>query len=249
MATTTGVTVADPLSRNYKVLKPHERFTLTLEAMARGDEVEADRLEDTCPRLNYNLEDREYRDRMHRAYLITLMAWGNLQKMMAVIRTSTIFKDQHKLYAEGPTMVARSAFLFGRQYALWEAGLIEQIDLPDFEELKAEIRERPDLKEQLRELRECAELSVLKVAEAVQESIGIGVGEEALSQWEGFSRFCRRSLGVEPLTLLAAYGVRTEDPAAEVLAIYPDVKADEAKAEERAGHWAGEWERRFGGGR
>jgi len=36
-----------------------------------------------------------------------------------------------------------------------------------------------------------------------------------------------------------------DDPAAEVLAVYPDAKADEAKAEERARHWAGEWERRF----
>ena len=141
--------------------------------------------------------------------------------------------------------MARSAFLFGRKYALWEAGLIEQVELPDFEELKAEMRERPDLRQQLKELRECAELSVLKVAEAVQESIGIGVGEAALSQWEGFGRFCRRSLGVEPLTLVRAYGAGRDDPAAEVLAIYPDAKADEGKAEERAGHWAGEWERRF----
>ena len=43
------------------------------------------------------------------------------------------------------------------------------------------------------------EEGVLRVAEAVQESIGMGVGVEALSQWEGFGRFCRRHLGVEPL--------------------------------------------------
>ena len=113
------------------------------------------------------------------------------------------------------------------------------------DDLKAEVRERPDLKEQLRELREVAELSVLKVAEAVQESIGMGVGVEALSQWEGFSRFCRRQLGVESLTLLGAYGIRGEDPASEVRAVYSDAKVDEAKAEERARHWTGDWERRF----
>ena len=80
---------------------------------------------------------------------------------------------------------------------------------------------------------------MLRVAKAVQESIGIGVGVEALSQWEGFGRFCRKHLGVEPLTLLRAYGLGKEDPAAEVLAIYPDAKADEAKAEERAGTGGG----------
>jgi hypothetical protein len=106
------------------------------------------------------------------------------------------------------------------------------------------VKDRPDLKRQLKELRECAELGVLRVAKAVQESIGIGVGVEALSQWEGFGRFCRRHLGVEPVTLLTAYGLVRDDPAAEVLALYPDAKVDEAKAEERAVHWAGEWGRR-----
>jgi hypothetical protein len=102
----------------------------------------------------------------------------------------------------------------------------------------------PDLQEQLKELRECAEESVLRVAEAVQDTIGIGVGVEALPQWEGFARFCPRCLGVEPLVLLWGYRMVKEDPAAEVLAIYPDAKADEAKAEERAA-LGGEWKRRF----
>jgi hypothetical protein len=83
------------------------------------------------------------------------------------------------------------------------------------------------------------------VAEAIQEVIGIDVGVEALSQWEGFGRFCRRCLGVEALTLLRAYELGKEDPAAEVLATYPDAKFDEARAAERERHWAGEWERRF----
>jgi len=104
---------------------------------------------------------------------------------------------------------------------------------------------RPDLKEQLRELRECAAEAVRRVATSLQESIGMGLGVEALSQWEGFGRFCRRQLGVEPLTLLSAYELGSEDLAAEVLATFPCAKADEAKAEERAGNWAQEWDRRF----
>jgi len=42
---------------------------------------------------------------------------------------------------------------------------------------------------------------------------------EALSQWEGFGRFCRRHLGVEPLVLLRGYGLGSDDPAEEVLAV------------------------------
>jgi hypothetical protein len=162
-----------------------------------------------------------------------------------MIRSSTVFVDCHREFAHPPTLVATCAFLFGRQYEMWETGLIEEIDIPDLDDLKAEAKDRPDLRKHLRELKEIAEEGVLRVAEAVQESIGIGVGVEALSQWEGFGRFCRRHLGVEPMVLLCAYELVRDDPAAEVLAVYPDAKADEAKAEERAGHWAGEWEQRF----
>jgi hypothetical protein len=222
-------------------LTPPERFTLMVEALGRDDQPEADRLEDTCAKLYYRHNDVEFRDRLQRSYTIALLAMLNLQKLLAVIRCSNVFIEQHRVYAGGPTMVARCAFLFGRQYARCEAGLIEQVGLPGLDELKAEVKERPDLKEQLRELRECAELSVLRVAEAVQESIGIGVGVEALSQWEGFGRFCRSTLRLEPLTVTAAYGLGTEDPAAVVPGAYPDAAADKAKA----GKWAREWERCF----
>ena len=57
--------MGDILGRNYKVLTAPERFTLTLEAMARGDESEADRLDDTCPQHNYRMDDLEFRDRMN----------------------------------------------------------------------------------------------------------------------------------------------------------------------------------------
>ena len=232
---------SDPLKNYYACLTPAERFALTVEALARGDEAEADRLEDACPKLYYRHNDAEFRDRMQRSYTIALLAMVNLQKLLAVVRCSNVLVEQHRVYADGPKLVATCAFLFGRQYGMWECGAIEQVELPDLDKLKAEAKDRPHLKEQLKELRECAYESVRRVAEAVQESIGMGVGVEALSQWEGFSRFCRRCLGVEPLTLLAAYGVRCEDPASEVLAVFPYAKADEAKAEERAG----EWERRF----
>ena len=230
------------------MLTPPERFTLILEAWARKDQAEADRLEDTCPQHLYRHNDVEFRDRVQRAYLIVLLAMANLQKPLAVIRCSGVLVDNHREFAHPPTLVATCAFLFGRQYGMWECGAIEEVEIPDLDGLKEEVKARPDLKRQLKELRECAELSVLRVAEEVWESVGVGVAVEALSQWEGFRRFCRKQLGVEAMTLLRAYEINWEDPAAEVLAIYPDAKFDEARAAEREGHWAGEWERRFESG-
>jgi hypothetical protein len=168
-----------------------------------------------------------------------MLALVNLQKLLAAIRSSKVFIDQHRLFAHRPTLVATCALLYGRQYGHWECGAIEQIDLPDPDKLTAEVRGRPDLEVQLRKRNEIAQESRLRVAEAVQESIGLGIGVEALSQWEGFGRFCRRCLGVEALTLLRAYELGIENPAAEVLAPYPDAKFYGARAAEREGHWAG----------
>ena len=70
----------DPLKHHDACLTPAERFALTSEAMARGDETEADRLEDACPKHSYHLEDPEYRDRMKRAYMIALMVCLNMRE-------------------------------------------------------------------------------------------------------------------------------------------------------------------------
>ena len=92
--------LSDPLSGNYAVLTP-ARFTLTVEALARDDQAEADRLERSCHRLAYTHADAEFRDRMQRSCTIGLMAWRNLQKLLAVIRTSSVFKDQLQVVRQG----------------------------------------------------------------------------------------------------------------------------------------------------
>jgi len=210
----------DPVSKHYEVLTPAERFALTIEAMARGDGNDADRLEDTCPRFTYYKEDVEYRDRMKRAYLIALLATINLKWRVEQVRSAEMFCKLHEHFAEGPTLVATTAFLYGRQYGYWECGATDSIPLIAAEGVK-------------------------RVAETLKYAIGEAHAAEILSQWEGFGRFCREVLGVEPQTLLAAYGLWRDDPAAEVLAAYPDAKADEAKAAHWADNWRQNWDRRF----
>ena len=98
--------------------------------------------------------------------------------------------------------------------------------------------------EQLRDVREIAAEGVKKVAESMMESMG-GLAAEILSQWEGFSRLCRDTLGLEPMTLVKAYGLGAEDPGAEVLAEFSDATVNEATAAEWAGKWTRNWDRRF----
>ena len=108
--------MADALSRNYKALKSHERFVLTLESMARGDESDAYRLEDTCPLREYRMDDIDFRDRMKRAYLIALLVTINLRGPLEQIRTAKVFGELHRHFTWGPTWVATTAFLYGREY-------------------------------------------------------------------------------------------------------------------------------------
>jgi hypothetical protein len=125
-------------------------------------------------------------------------------------------------------------------------GAIEQIGLPDQKAMAAEMKRRPDLRDQIRDVKEIAADSVKRVAEELKCAMGEAHAVEVLSQWEGFGRFCRKHLGREPLTEVRAWRLGDDDPAAEVVAAYPEATVDEAKAAHWEANWAREWERRFG---
>ena len=81
--------------------------------------------------------------------------------------------------------------------------------------------------------------------EAGAADLGI-TGKDVLAEQGERGVYELLDLGFGPCTMVFAT-VAGEDPAAEVLAIFPNAAGDEAKAEERALHWAGERERRFPG--
>jgi hypothetical protein len=243
MAMTKGVTAmaADPLKHHYACLTPAERFALTIEAMARGDENEADRLEDACPKDHYHLDDREYRDRMHRAYIIALM---NMRRGLSQVWMAKTFREMAPDYGYGPELLAKVAFLHGREYGKWELGAIEQIELIDAKALVAELDTNQGLRQQMDDVKELVGEAMAKVAETLMAAVGEAFASDLLSQWEGFGRFCKEVLALEPLTLLKALKLAEKDPAAQVLESYLDAKPDEAKAAEWKQTWTRNWERR-----
>jgi len=141
--------------------------------------------------------------------------------------------------------VAVTAFLYGREYGLCEAGAIESIPLINADDTAALIKGRPDLKEQLKEVRNISADGVRKVAETLQYAVGQAHAVEVLSQWEGFGRFCRKHPRLEPLTVMTAFKLWRDDPAAEVLASHPDARTNEGKAAHWEGNWGSEWKRWF----
>jgi hypothetical protein len=117
---------------------------------------------------------------------------------------------------------------------------------PTPDELAADVRANRDLKRQLAELREAAGEAARRVADTVHDATGVANAADLLAQWEGFGRFCREVLGVEPLVLTAAFGLGQDDLAAEALEAYPVAAADEVDVARWAAEWTGTWSRRFG---
>jgi len=48
-----------------------------VKAVARGDQVEADPLAESCPKLDYRHNDAEFRDRLQRSYTLAVLAMVN----------------------------------------------------------------------------------------------------------------------------------------------------------------------------
>ena len=138
-------------------------------------------------------------------------------------------------------------FLLGRSYGRWEDGAADDVDLPEGEALAAELGANPDLGPQLAEVRQVATEGVRQVAELLHCAVGRAHAVDLLSWWAGFDRFCRDALGVDALTVIRAFGLEADDPAAEVGAAYPDARPDAAAAAVSAAQWAGTWYGRFGG--
>jgi hypothetical protein len=230
--------------KHYDTLSPHERFVLMIEAMARKDEVECDRLEDSCPRLTYRAEDAEFRDRMRRVYHIAMTVALNMRAGLARVRMAEAFRETAPYFAAAVERFAKAAFLCGRAHGRAGAGLTSAgpYDPPALAE---ELVSDPQLQQELAEIRDVAAEVVREVAGTLHHAVGEADTAELLSQWEGFTRFCRDALHVEPLVLLRALGLGHSDPAAEVRAAYPDAAVDEAEIARWSEQWTRGWERRF----
>ena len=83
----------DKLGKLYDRLDPDERFRLVLEAAARGDEEEIERLRDTCPRAEYKASDIAYSDRISGSLKITMMLCQLLAPSLTELRMLAAFRE------------------------------------------------------------------------------------------------------------------------------------------------------------
>jgi hypothetical protein len=101
----------------YEHLEGPERLTLVLEALARGDEAEADRLSGSCPRKRYTMRDAEYGDRLDTALHLMAIAcidlrclWDKLDSLEWAIGAARQMATHHQI-------AATFAFMEGEGFA------------------------------------------------------------------------------------------------------------------------------------
>jgi hypothetical protein len=85
-----------------------------------------------------------------------------------------------------------------------------------------------------------------RVADWLCYSVGQADAVDLLSQWEGFGRFTRSRLGVEPHAAVAAFGLGNVDEHAEMTAACSGAKPNDDDVAYWAQQWSRGWDRRFG---
>jgi hypothetical protein len=71
----------NPLTRLYDRLTPEERMRAFIEALARRDEQELDRLNETCPRKTYVCDDWAYRGRLRDLWILAMGHALDIQRL------------------------------------------------------------------------------------------------------------------------------------------------------------------------
>jgi hypothetical protein len=82
----------DKLGKLYDRFDPDERLRLVLEAAARGDEEDIERLRDTCPRETYTAIDVAFSDQISGSWKMTMMLCQLLAPRLTKLRTLAAFR-------------------------------------------------------------------------------------------------------------------------------------------------------------
>jgi hypothetical protein len=198
----------DRLGKLYDRFDPEERFRLTLEAMARGDEQEAKRLSGSCPLRTYTMKDVAYSDRLHASWQITTIVYQDLARILAGLRMIEFFQKTQpyvrRMWQEQVDCAYFDGHRAGSRHAWRVAGMEGLPPGWEADEEEAEKNADPATEVDLKEVEARVEKTA-GFAPEVLEELERELVEEARTAWEAFAGFCEEELGIGPETLLEAY--------------------------------------------
>jgi len=199
------------LGKLYDRLTPEERFRLDVEATARGDERESEKLVETCPRKAYTALDYGFSGRWLAAgeithalcldlcqHLCRLQMLDALMASLPTLRVSLV-NEACAAYMDGHEA--------GSRHAWREAGMGGDPPGWCFEEFEDgsveadEERADPEIHKALDSIEGKTEGADLTpdLLERLQKSIAA----DALAVFDGYRRFCEEELSVEAEKMLA----------------------------------------------
>jgi hypothetical protein len=197
------------LGKLYDRLTPEERFRLDVEAKARGDEKESQRLTDTCPRRSYVMNDIGFAGRWDGAVQMSMVSLLDMGQNVAKLRVVDAFRSVLPLSRNLYHNEAAAAYMCGHEaggrYAWREAGM--DGDPPGWEPLG----EDEDLDEGAFDPAADADLEQIEerikgadILPGLLDRLERELATEALAVWHAFRSFCDEEVGLEAEKVLQA---------------------------------------------
>jgi hypothetical protein len=265
--------VATDPTKLYEQFQPPERLTLLIEAMARDDAAEAQRLHRTCPRATYTAQDPQFEDRWDMAFDIMAVVNIDLWCLCGKLRVMRCALGGIRDMAVAHRITAALAFIDGERCG---KGLpqceffAKPLPEPEAEETAPEEDENeigdddadPDVDKgdddevvvdpspgQIDHGRrmDAVERRVEHFTTSnVVELLCVmeEIAKDLVNTWVAFGAFCRTRLGVSPETMMKAWQFPLDD-FLETLRRYDKTQPDPAKVKEYLGYICKQWDRRF----
>jgi hypothetical protein len=265
--------VATEPKRLYEQFAPPERLTLLIEAMARDDAGEAERLQRTCPRFSYTGPDVQFTERYTLAFDIMAVVtidlrclWGKLHVMRCVlggirdmavahrIAASLAFIDgqrcgkglpQCEFFARPlPEPAAEETATDEDEVELGDDADCPNVDAGDDDEVVDPTPAEADHGRRMDAVeRRVEQFTTRGVVELL--CVMEDVARELVNTWAAFGAFCRTRLGVSPETMMRAWQFPLEE-FQETLKRFEKTRPDPAKVDQYFGYITKQWDERFG---
>lgn len=253
----------DSAARLYDNFRPQERLVLVLEAMARGDETEADRLRHACPRKTYTGPDAAFEDRFHLALDIVAIVSIDLRSLVSQLRilhwainTVQYFSAMHHINTSMALMegircdqgLSQSPYFARMMKHMSRHGATEEPaedENSKGEELAADLSGMGDDFCDRMEAVEAQSERTTELIVNVLHRTGFEVAQELMSIWQAFGDFTRSRLSLEPMQLITAGAHPSRQDLEDALKIYASLKADEESVQKYRQAICEVWDKRF----
>jgi len=198
------------LTSMYDRLTAEERFRLVVEACAREDERETERLTNTCPRKTYEMNDLAFVGRLIASQLLSSYVCAELVEVVGMLRTIEACREaletyQEALFSSLERVIEEAALSYHQG---WDTGCDHAWQAAD-KHGPFPWNDKTTLNERAKEMAETIRAESRSKASNGSyrnplEEINEALRVRAWSVWDAFSRFCREQTDLEPETVLPA---------------------------------------------